>query len=314
MARPLRLALGLMSSVLVVSCGDGASSEDAGRDARVAPAVDAPIAPGTDAPMAAETDAPIAPGDDAATTPAGSAGCGMAAGMALGEWVEQTLESGGVMRTYDVWLPAGYDPMRPYPVDYQWHGCSDGPERENNNVPMERQSGGDAIHVRGRAVGRCWDTAAMGPDVAFFDALVVAIESRFCADPARRWATGYSGGAFMTHRLACVRGAALRGVATIAGGQGGSMCTGTVAALLIHDREDGTVGIAASEGARDALVTANGCDAAAARTPTDHPPCEAYVGCESDTPVVWCETTGMNHDRQDGFAAPAFWDFLSSLP
>ncbi|MBN8612924.1 MAG: hypothetical protein J0L92_20200 [Deltaproteobacteria bacterium] len=300
------LTVGLFSSMLLASCGDGGTSEDAGRDARTTPGTDAPIAPGTDA--------PVATSDDAFTPSSGSAGCGMAAGMATGEWVETTLESGGVTRTYDVWLPTGYDPTRAYPVDYQFHGCNDNPERENNNVPMERESEGNAIHVRGRAVDRCWDTSAMGPDVAFFDALVIAIESRFCADPERRWATGYSGGAFMTHRLACVRGSMLRGVATIAGGQAGSMCTGNVAALLIHDRNDGTVGIAASEGARDALVSANGCDATAARTPTDHPPCEAYAGCDPETPVVWCETTMQDHSRQDGFAAPAFWDFLSTLP
>ncbi len=301
-----RLTLGLSTSMLLIACGDGGTSEDAGRDAR--------IAPGTDAPISATDDAFTASGDDAFTPSAGSAGCGMAAGMALGEWVETTVASGGVMRTYDVWLPTGYDPTRAYPVDYQFHGCNDNPERENNNVPMERESEGNAIHVRGRAVERCWDTSPTGPDVAFFDTLVATIEARFCADPTRRWATGYSGGAFMTHRLACVRGSMLRGVASIAGGQSGSMCTGRVAALLIHDRDDGTVGIAASEGARDALVTANGCDASAARTPTDHAPCEAYAACEARLPVVWCETSEQDHSRQDGLAAPAFWDFLSTLP
>ena len=80
-----------------------------------------------------------------------------------------------------------------------------------------------------------------------FDAMVGAIESRFCADPDRRFATGYSSGAFMSHRLACVRGDVLRGVATIGGGQGGRDCSGIVGALLIHDQDDGTVRIRASE-------------------------------------------------------------------
>jgi len=29
---------------------------------------------------------------------------------------------------------------------------------------------------------------------------------------------------------------------------------------------------------------------------------------------VWCQTSGQNHARQDGLAAPIFWDFLSTLP
>lgn len=71
--------------------------------------------------------------------------------------------------------------------------------------------------------------------------------------------------------------------------------------------------ISASEGARDSHLERNGCDAAAPRTPTDHPPCEAYAGCAASTPVGWCQTSGQNHARQDSLAAPASWDFLSVL-
>lgn len=257
---------------------------------------------------------------DAASTPPdagpalGSAGCGMSSSLATAEWVEQTLDVAGMARTYFVWLPDGYDAARAYPVVYQFHGCSDSATRETNNPPVQRESGADAIHVRGRAAARCWDTAAMGPDVAFFDALVAQMEATYCADPERRFVTGYSSGAFMTHRLACVRGDVIRGVASIAGGQTGRMCEGQVAALLIHDQDDGVVNITASRGARDALLAANGCDVDAPRTPTAHSPCEQYAGCDSDYPVVWCETMGMNHSRQDALAAPAFWDFLSALP
>ena len=243
--------------------------------------------------------------------PAGTDGCGRAPTVATGELVLQTLESGGTTRDWAVLLPEGYDPDRRYPVVYQFHGCSDNPMRETNNVPTQRESGADAIVVRGRAVDRCWDTMASGPDVAFFDALVAEVEATYCADPDRRFAAGYSGGAFMTHQLACVRGDQLRGVATIAGGQPGRDCVGTVAALLIHDRTDGVVDIAASERARDGHLERNGCgDTSSAVEPS---PCEAYEGCDEGLPVVWCETSGMNHSRQDDLAAPAFWDFFASL-
>lgn len=241
----------------------------------------------------------------------GTAGCGRAAELATDEWVERTIDVAGTARTWFVHLPAGYDPSRAYPVVYQFHGCSDQPTRENNNVPVERESGADAIHVRGRAVDSCWDTSPDGPDVAFFDALVAEVEATWCADTSRRFATGYSSGSFMTHRLGCIRGDVLRAVASIAGGQAGRSCAGTVAALLIHDRDDTTVNISASEGTRDAYVLANGCDAT--RTATDPSPCEAYDGCDPGLPVVWCETSGMSHARQDGLAAPAFWGFLSSF-
>ena len=147
--------------------------------------------------------------------------------------------------------------------------------------------------------------------MAFFDALVAAVEARFCADPERRWVTGYSGGSFMAHRLACERGDQIRGVATIAGGMPGRDCVGRVATLLIHDQDDETVAITQSERARDAHLERNGCGTE--RVATEPSPCEAYQGCDEGFPVVWCETRGMGHARQDDFAAPAFWDFLAAL-
>ena len=178
---------------------------------------------------------------------------------------------------------------------------------------MEKYSESAAIHIRGRAVDRCWESAADGPDVAFFDALVPDVEASWCADPTARFATGYSSGSVLVHRLACNRGEMLRGVASIAGGMGGNACEGKVAALLIHDENDDQVEIQASEAARDTELERNGCDPDGARTPTDHAPCEAYAGCDIGYPVVWCQTSGNGHARQDDLAGPAFWDFIASL-
>lgn len=285
------------AGVTVDASDDGDAGAD-GSDAGVAPrdAGDGPMDAG--------------PGDDAGA-PVGTAGCGAATDLPTGEWVERSLDLDGTTRVWFVWLPEGYDPDRAYPVVYQWHGCSDNPQRENNNVPVQRESGGAAIHVRGRAVERCWDTSPTGPDVAFFDALVGEVEATWCADPDRRLAAGYSGGAFMAHQLACVRGDRLAGVATIAGGQPGRMCEGRVAALLIHDRDDPTVNISASERTRDAHLMRNGCGDTT--RDTEPAPCVAYDGCDAGYDVVWCETSGMGHSRQDGLAAPTFWGFLSDL-
>ncbi len=245
--------------------------------------------------------------------PGASAGCGIETALATGEWVAQTVDVDAVTRDYWVWVPVGYDPRRAYPVIYQFHGCSEVTSEARNNPPVEEHSGADAILVRGRSVADCWDTAADGTGVALFDALVAKVESALCGDLSRRFATGYSSGSFLTHRLGCVRGDMLRGVATIAGGQGGSSCVGTVAALLIHDDTDSIVALSASEAARDTHLARNGCDAAAPRTPTAFPPCEAYAGCDPATPVVWCQTTGLDHSRQDHLSAPAFWDFFSGF-
>jgi|SRR5688572_10049777 polyhydroxybutyrate depolymerase len=287
----MRIAPSLVLAVLL-GCGGGGDGDDTAGD---------DIA-GDDA-----------PGVDARTST--TAGCGLASEVEAESFVQQTITVGGGVgaRDYFIRIPAGYDPARPYPIVYQHHGCSSEPDRETNNVPLEGQSGAGAILVRGKAATDCWDTAPAGPDVAYWDAMVADVDARWCIDPARRFATGYSSGSFMTHRLACLRGDLLRGVATIAGGQAEADCAGDPAALLIHDLNDGVVGIGASEAARDSYLSRNSCDLRTEPTPTDHPPCVEYAGCADGRPVVWCMTTGQQHDRQDGLAAPIFWDFLSSL-
>ena len=254
----------------------------------------------------------VAPSDGGGAV-VSSSGCGKAASIALNSWVKRAITVKGASRDVFVRLPTGYDPTRKYQVVYQLHGCSSSAERETNVVPIEKSSGTDAILVRGRAAANCWDTAETGPDVPYFDAMLEDVEGAFCVNTERRFLTGYSSGSFLTHRLACIRGDKLRGVATIAGGQGGNDCKGSVAALLIHDANDKTVNISQSEAARDNHLKRNGCASPPSSAATASPPCVEYAGCGEGTPVVWCPTAGKDHDRQDALAAPIFWSFLSSL-
>lgn len=255
----------------------------------------------------------VSDGDTVDGLPAqASAGCGTPSTIATGMWTKRTIDSGGA-RDLWVWLPTGYDPATPYPIIYELHGCSSSPNREANNVPVERNIGDKAILVRGRAAADCWDTATTGPDVPYWLAAIDDVEGAFCADTARRFVTGYSSGSFMAHRLACLHGDKLRGVATIAGGQPGQNCTGNVGALLIHDLNDMRVDISASVGTRDNHLTRNACTSPPSSTPTEQPPCVEYAGCAADKPVVWCQTTGRDHDRQDALAAPIFASFIESL-
>lgn len=311
--------------MLATACGGGNGGDgDSGTGSTGGPATDASADDDVSDPTTmtaaddddrGSSDASTGSADDSTTgAPVGTAGCGLAPADPSMQWVAHTIDVNGMSREYWLWLPMPYDPQRAYPVVYQWHGCSDGEDRWTNNPPVQDQSGADAIHIRGKAVASCWDTGIETPDLAFFDALVAETEATLCADPARRFATGYSSGAFMTHRLGCARGDMLRGIASIAGGQADPDCTGPVAALLIHDENDSTVQIGASIGARDAHLARNGCDATAPTSPVDPAPCQAYAGCDEGLPVVWCQTSGQDHSRQDGLAAPAFWNFLSALP
>lgn len=241
-----------------------------------------------------------------------SDGCKQAASIALNQWVDSMVMTGGKNRPYSVRLPSKYDANRAYPVIMLLHGCGSG----TNNVPMENATGENAILVRGTgsAADTCWDTKANGPDVAFFDAMVADVKARFCADEKRFFAVGYSSGSWLANQLTCIRANVLRGAGTVTGGESAAGgCGGPVARIFIHDDTDKTNVISGSEKARDRQLTQNMCNKSAAPMPVDPSPCQLYQGCATGYPVEWCKTTGKEHGRQDSFAPTTFWNFFKAL-
>jgi polyhydroxybutyrate depolymerase len=240
-----------------------------------------------------------------------SMGCGMTTSQMLGRWVEgMVTPMGASSRPYSVYLPTGYDPMRAYPVIVLLHGCGSG----TNNPPMEGQTKTDAILIRGTgsASGTCWTTTANGADVAFFDAMVLDVKTRFCTDTSRFFVVGYSSGSWLADQLSCIRASSLRAIATIAGGNPGVRnCEGPIAQIFVHDMGDPSNNFSGSESARDRLLMENGCDMTT--MPEDPSPCVVYQGCDPGYPVKWCATTGQGHNRQDNLAAPAFWNFFKQF-
>jgi hypothetical protein len=64
------------------------------------------------------------------------------------------------------------------------------------------------------------------------------------------------------------------------------------------------------EGSRDYWLGSDACDTESVES--DEPgPCVAYDGCASGLAVGWCAYTGGH--AWPSFAAPAIWDFFSSL-
>jgi poly(3-hydroxybutyrate) depolymerase len=241
-----------------------------------------------------------------------SEGCGTTTTQKAESWVESMVTSGTAMRPYSVWLPENYDAARAYPVVVLLHGCSGG----TNNVPMERETGADAIVIRGTgsASGTCWEAAANGPDVVFVDAMIADVKKRFCTDTERFFAVGYSSGSWIANQLGCIRADVLRGIATVAGGDPGvRQCVGPIAQIFVHDQGDMSNQFSGSERARDRLLMQNNCDESIMPVAEDPSPCVRYQGCDPGYPVVWCPTTGQGHNRQDNMAAPAFWNFFQEL-
>lgn len=246
-----------------------------------------------------------------------SEGCGTVAGQALNSWVEQPkLDVAGTERQWWVWLPTNYDPAKPYPLVFNFHGCSS----SDNIVPMQKVTGDKAILVRGTGIsnGVCWDANANGNDVKFFDQMLADVAAKRCVDTTRVFATGYSSGSWLVNTLDCERGDKLRASGSVSGGTYGdkSKCKGKYARIFIHDEGDNDNKITdGNDEELPRLVTANSCAPAGAGNPVMEAPapCARYQGCDAGYPVIWCQTQGKGHDRQDSLAPGAFWGLFSSL-
>lgn len=259
-------------------------------------------------------------GAGGASDPVPTTGCGTPSSQQKESFVEQAmLDVDGAMRRWWVWLPESYDENRAYPVVVLLHGCGN----ETNNVPVQNQSDQDAIVIRGVAQSDCWNTQQNGPDIPFFDAMVEATEAGFCADSSRIFAAGYSSGSHLINALACYRGDVLRGAGTVSGGSPmRNGCTGPLARIFIFDINDMEPGNSMQETARerDRLLELNGCDTSLDPLPVEPAPglsspprtCTEYQGCGA-YPVIWCETEGQMHGRQDQFASRAYWYLFSQL-
>ncbi len=137
-----------------------------------------------------------------------------------------TLTSGGLARDSLLHVPPSYDPGRGAMLVLDFHGFS------SNAVEQVALTGMNALaDARGFLVatpdglGSGWNggdccTELQPPnvdDVQLTRDLLARIEAEYCVDPSRIYATGFSNGGFLSHRLACELSDVLAAIAPVSG-------------------------------------------------------------------------------------------------
>lgn len=260
-----------------------------------------------------------------------------------------TLTSGGLERTFDVHVPVSYDPEQPTPVVFNFHGYTSNAQQQALLSRMNAASDAEgfiAVHAQGTGTtpswnaGVCCGTAATSQvdDVGFVDAMLDALEDELCVDPVRVFATGFSNGGFLSHRLACERADRFAAIAPVAGVLGIASCApsrpvpvlhfhGTLDTLVPYegDTQNGFPSVRdtfAGWGARDE------CDGPATVTfEQGDTTCETYAGCARGAEVTLCTVTGgghtwpggvpipgLGHTTTDIVATDAMWAFFERHP
>ena len=241
-----------------------------------------------------------------------STGCTKPANQALNQWVRYTLTAKAVEREYFVRLPKAYDPSKPYRLMFTFPGCTG---KGNGALPLFNAPGADAIFVGPSPDGDCFVYGLDSKDVAFFDEMLKVVEDSYCVDQNRVFTSGHSSGSWLSNVLGCQRSNILRGQGNVSGALPGldtSKClTQSIAGIFIHDQDDPENNISGGIKARDRLLKLNGCSAET--KPVMPSPCVEYQGCKTGYPVIWCQTSGQGHSRQDGLTVPAIYDFFAQF-
>jgi polyhydroxybutyrate depolymerase len=168
-----------------------------------------------------------------------------------------------------------------------------------------------------------WDFQEGSYDVAFLRSVAADIASRWCIDPARMYASGYSDGAHMAQRLACDAEDVFASVTEYAGGSpnvfGGSCrLSRGVSVGLFQGDADFVVTPAEAEQARDEWIARDRCPP----TPIDETVSEGvlqrWTPCADGAEVLWRTYPGQSHawpqgDRGDDIRS-RMWSFLAAHP
>jgi poly(3-hydroxybutyrate) depolymerase len=268
-----------------------------------------------------------------------------------GATLGQTIGSKAGPRTFWVRVPADYNPNKKYRTVYVGQGC--GPYDSANTSTyflFKKSAGGDeeAIYValdipRDMVNMDCYDNRD-GPEAQEWEAFQLfhtVVDSTYCVDNDHVYASGYSTGGWLANMWGCYFAGSglapagdpstqrvfapeyhIRGQAATTGGEPPNQppCNGPVAALWIHDLNDGGNPISGNLSALERVLKTNNCTQPAANSPTApwHPEipalgtvCKQYTSCPKEFPVIFCTTAGFGHASQDARAIPAFTTFFS---
>jgi poly(3-hydroxybutyrate) depolymerase len=207
----------------------------------------------------------------AGTPAAGSGGGGGGCGLTPPSAGHKEITVNGATRSYELYLPSGYDKSRAYPVVFAFHGAGGSGKLAQSYFGIQQASGSNAIVVYPDGLSRNGSTswglygADATADFAFFDALVSSLRGSLCVDGNRLFAAGHSYGAYFSNTLGCARGKVLRAIAPVAGGGPFVTCDGGIPCAGARRARWATTGRATR--ARRSGASSPGCESNETRQP-----------------------------------------------
>lgn len=178
-------------------------------------------------------------------------GCLLGCSDAVAKLFEQSGDMAGQQRSWRLFLPALTQTDAPLPLVFNFHGTGSTPEQIATLTQIESLAARENfIVVTPQAEfsyepgeRKTWNVEQLESpydDVAFIRALITHLSSQYPIDSTRIYATGFSGGARMSSRLACDMADTFAAIAPIAGVRFADNCkpARTVPVITYHGRKD----------------------------------------------------------------------------
>lgn len=344
---------GLLGASWLVGCAPGPSAGDSDGTGSEGSASSATSATAT-------TDGHASSGGADSTSAAGSAaGSGDSGDATTGEppggcmpatpfpapMEEHVLVHDDLQRDYVVYVPPGYDHATPTPLVLAFHGYANSPAQQEQWSSLGEKAaaaGFVLVYPSGTGLVSGWNggdcCGSMVDDVGFVRALIDRLEADLCIDPARVYATGFSNGGFLSHRLACELSDRIAAIASVAGVMGIDGCAPTRPMPVLHMHGtgdfvvpyDGSV-VLGFESVAETIagwVERDGCKGEPVVSYVqDEVTCERYEACDAGAEVELCTIEGGGHTWPGGAdifgAGPTtqsldandrLWDFFVAHP
>ena len=207
-------------------------------------------------------------------------------------------------------VPSG-DATNPRALILAFHGAGLTPEDIRAELQLEAPADGGAIFVYPQATAGTWDITAKSRDPTRVSDLIQQVAARYCVDPARIYAAGFSAGAVFTLFLGCNVPGSFRAVGSVAGADNRfdvSCCKPGLSAILIHGTGDDAIPFTAGQATAGGMAARDRCSQT---TQPDGAYCSAY-GCPATQAVDFCPWSGMH--EVPFWAGEEMWRFFSAAP
>lgn len=221
---------------------------------------------------------------------------------------EWTLSSAGGTRRLLVHVPKANSVGALRPLVFNFHGATGSAEWARSNTQFDSVADAKGlIIVYPDGYQKSWNgTACCGgavanniDDVQFVrDMLDKILIPRYCVDPRRVYATGFSNGGYFSHRLACELSDRIAAISSVAGVNGMPSCNPKrpVSILQTHGTADGVINYNLAPSTVQAWAVRNGCTGGSKETYRNgNAHCEAWLNCQGGTTVQFCTVDGMGH-------------------